>query len=814
MCVEDEEKNCSWRGEAFRWASGIATIPILAGADTGRTAYFYGHLPVLAGHAYDGSSLRAAFVRLRPDATLDTAFATVGKVTFDIASDDELVHGIAPTAYGPSSAGTFVGRAGTGTDNVNYLIGRVLVNGALDTTFNTVGYRSDSFDVYSHIFRGVNTIGANGRDSVASGYSWDLNVFKFLVAAFLSNGQLDTTFNTRGYNQSALSAYDSGALAMTITTGGASNIPTLVGAAFNGTDWDFGIGKYSTSGALDTSFSTDGTHMFNILSGEDKAYAVIYSMFTNGDRVKPIIGGFANNGSNHDFAIARLESDGVLDTTFHTDGKVSTGFSAGDDVIFAIQVDRDFPVQKILAAGSADIGGNVDVAVARYSSSGVLDTSFHTDGRNTFDVNGGFDAGTAITLSSDTAYFFVTGRASNGGNLDFFILKVNSDGSLAKTSDPSLSLGTRGDGSFRLDVSGNDSMASIDGAFDASGWFCYGNSGTDALVCKMTDKGALDTTFSTRGYQTFDFGGTDKVNYGARNDIVTSYLAGNNTSDFVVARITALNTATGILDTTFNTDGMITLDFSGNDSAHWVDHLQGFMVGRDGAGTTNMIIAKYNSSTTGLDTSFNTIGYRSYNPTGSSSVLKYTGYRSNTVQRIYAGQDTQDIVLMRARTDGAYDTTFNTVGWRAYDYGGTDVLGGAYVDTTGLNPLKFVFTGGNGSDIVTARVHTDGAYDTSFHTDGMLTLNFGTINEVGKGVALNADGYKIVIAGDDGINFLLARLHENGSLDTSFYTSGQRSYPMTGASTVNGLRLFPQGDICITGATNGNADAVFMCVNP
>jgi uncharacterized delta-60 repeat protein len=63
-----------------------------------------------------------------------------------------------------------------------------------------------------------------------------------------------------------------------------------------------------------------------------------------------------------------------LDTSFSGDGKVTTSFSAGNDVGSGIAVQSD---DKIVVVGTSDNGsGTSEFAVARFNVDGSLDTSF------------------------------------------------------------------------------------------------------------------------------------------------------------------------------------------------------------------------------------------------------------------------------------------------------------------------------------------------------------------------------------------------------------------------------------------------------
>ena len=82
-------------------------------------------------------------------------------------------------------------------------------------------------------------------------------------------------------------------------------------------------------------------------------------------------------GSNYDFAIAKYTSAGILDTTFGTSGEVTTDFGSGSDIPYGIALDSS---GNIYLGGYAHNGSNYDFAIAKYTPAGVLDTSFNSSG--------------------------------------------------------------------------------------------------------------------------------------------------------------------------------------------------------------------------------------------------------------------------------------------------------------------------------------------------------------------------------------------------------------------------------------------------
>ena len=77
---------------------------------------------------------------------------------------------------------------------------------------------------------------------------------------------------------------------------------------------------------------------------------------------------------------------------------------------------------KIVVAGYSVIGGNFDFALARYNTNGSLDTSFDTDGKLTTAIGASDDQARSVILQSD-GKIVVAGQSSNGSNYDFAVVR-------------------------------------------------------------------------------------------------------------------------------------------------------------------------------------------------------------------------------------------------------------------------------------------------------------------------------------------------------------------------------------------------------
>jgi uncharacterized delta-60 repeat protein len=83
-----------------------------------------------------------------------------------------------------------------------------------------------------------------------------------------------------------------------------------------------------------------------------------------------------------------------------------------------------------------------------------------------------------------------------------------------------------------------------------------------------------------------------------------------------------------------------------------------------------------------------------------------------------------------------------------------------------------------GTDFLVMRLNADGSFDRTFDGDGKATINVGggAINDQANAVVIQSDG-KIVVGGYAGssnpsFSFAVTRLNTNGSIDTSFNTTG------------------------------------------
>jgi uncharacterized delta-60 repeat protein len=351
------------------------------------------------------------------DGDLDTSFDTDGKRTASFGASDDVGRAVAI-----QSDGKIVMAGYSGSD---FAVARFNTDGSLDTTFSGDGLQTTDFNARTDIAFGV-AIQNDGK-IVVVGFSNSVSTGNdFAVARYNTDGTLDTTFDSDGKLTTEVvggsGAGDQGR-SVVIQSDGKIVVGGVTGGGLNE---DFAVVRYSSTGALDTTFDTDGKQTTAIGFGNDGAYAVLVQ--SDG---KIIAAGESVNGSYTDFAVVRYTSTGALDTTFDSDGKTTTAFGAREEVGRGAVLQSD---GKIVVAGYASNGTNEDFALARYNTNGSLDTSFDTDGKQTTALGSSDDIGQGVTLQSDGKIVLV-GDSNNGSNTDFAVARYNSDGTLDTTFD-------------------------------------------------------------------------------------------------------------------------------------------------------------------------------------------------------------------------------------------------------------------------------------------------------------------------------------------------------------------------------------------
>ena len=379
---------------------------------------------------------------------------------------------------------------------------------------------------------------------------------------------------------------------------------------------------HAAAGDLDTSFGVGGKVVTDVSQTPDPFNPDSAEELAQDVAIQPdgkiIAAGFAINPTNgtSDFAVIRYNPDGSLDTSFGIGGQVLTDFNNSTDIAFAIalQVDR-----RIVVAGLASTPHLARTfAVARYTSNGELDQSFGTGGKVTvfFNKIHGKSVGAVVASMIWDVAIQSNGKIVLAGDADakFGLARLSPDGSL----DPNF--GTGGKTIFSLaDRTGGSAAYSVatqivdsEERIVAAGYAATRQGGIDFALTRLRSDGTPDLTFGSQGKVITAFSrGEDNVNdlvIDVSNRIVA---AGRSSGQFAIARYNV----DGSLDLTFDGDGKVTTDFfgffdEGNSVAIQPDGkivVAGRALASTNSSSSDFALARYNSDGS-LDNSFGTNG--------------------------------------------------------------------------------------------------------------------------------------------------------------------------------------------------------------
>jgi uncharacterized delta-60 repeat protein len=146
--------------------------------------------------------------------------------------------------------------------------------------------------------------------------------------------------------------------------------------------------RFNSNGSIDTYFGGDGI-VTQDLGGTEQINALI----TQSDG-SIVVGGVTGS----DFVIAKFDSSGVIDTTFGSSSGYTTTNLSGTDDAYALARQAD---GKFVAAGVSSATSSGNFAVARYTSSGLLDTTFGSTGKDTTDFGTVPDTAYGVVIGPD-----------------------------------------------------------------------------------------------------------------------------------------------------------------------------------------------------------------------------------------------------------------------------------------------------------------------------------------------------------------------------------------------------------------------------
>ncbi|MBN1283451.1 MAG: hypothetical protein JXA24_06750, partial [Proteobacteria bacterium] len=411
-----------------------------------------------------------------------------------------------------------------------------------------------------------------------------------------------------------------------------------------------------------------------------------------------------SGASNEASGLPQINPVGTLDSAFNGVGYANWG--ASWDWGEGVAIDSE---GRIVVGGTINDGGpnGYDIALWRYNADGTPDTTFNGTGLVTHHGAAGgnkWDNGTGVAI--DTSGRYLVSGYSDGADdkYDMVILRYNPDGTLDNT------FGTGGIVVYDRGINGNNWGYAL--TIDSNGMI---------LVAGLTNGTGSDGDMTLWRY---NVDGTPDTSFGTGGVVFKSHSTGSGGDE---GRGVAVDSSGKIV--------VVGGGFNGSDN--------------------DLVVWRYNSDGT-LDTSFSGDGFFVYDggngDDGAAAVIADSEDRPVITGYVINASDV-DMVAMRFTGAGALDTTFGTNGIVTYDDGKDENGFGISMDSRG----RCVMTGETDhvtdpSSMIAVRLTPDGAFDTTFDGDGVVSFQNGAIvDSSDRGTDLTFDDMgRIVITGNTG----------------------------------------------------------------
>jgi uncharacterized delta-60 repeat protein len=756
---------------------------------------------VVVGYSESGNGLDFSLMRYNADGSLDDGFGNGGKVSTAIGSGTDVANSVIQQADAKLVAAGY-SRIGTTDD---FALVRYNLDGTLDTGFGVGGIVttviSTTTDIANSVFQQT-----DGK-LVVAGYSRIGSTDDFTLVRFNANGSLDSSFGTGGKVTTAVGTSNDYAYSVIQLADG-----KLVAAGYSriGSTDDFTLVRYNANGSLDSSFGTGGKVTTAIGASNDYAYSVI--QLADG---KLVAAGYSRIGSADDFTLVRYNTDGNLDTGFGVGGIVTTnfigsGFGSSDDKAYSVIQQAD---GMLVAAGNSD-SSNDNFALARYNLDGTLDTGFGEGGKIATPISSKDDSAKWVLQQADGKLLAVGKNTTNSTGLqDAVLVRYSLDGALDTTFNTTGKVTT--DSTTSYDES-HSVIQQADGKLVVAGSTITGNFNYDFGLVRYNPDGTLDTAFATNGKATTDIGASNDYAYSVIQQtdsqlVVAGYSDSGNGLDFALVRYKP----DGTLDASFGTNGKVTTAVgTSNDYAYSVIQLADgklVVVGYSRIGSTDdFALMRYNADGT-IDTSFGMGGKVTTdinnNDDKAYSVLQQADGKLVAVGVSGIGTNV-DFALVRYNENGTLDNSFGLAGKVITAFGTSDDI--AYSVSQQVDG-KLVAAGKKGStfgfsEFALARYNEDGTLDSGFGSGGRVTAAIGVNGSAARSVIQQADG-KLVAAGESNSisDFTLVRYNTDGTLDNNFGASGKVITAIGGSNSDVATSVIQQadGNLAVAGYSSG-----------
>lgn len=405
--------------------------------------------------------LFAGTARARPG-DVDASFGFAGKAVVNLPQGQGEVLSLAVQPDGKIiSAG--LTRDYTGAPS-RFLITRHILNGSLDSTFGSGGIVTTTFANGSSSANAV-ALQSDGK-IVAAGSAGD----RFALARYNSDGSLDLTFGSGGLVAAQFQPGDANNYSLAsslaiqsdgkIVIAGDSFARNPVLASYV-TDCNVGLARFNSDGTFDPSFGTGGI-VISDFGSFDRADGL--TIQADG---KILIAGDSSTSATGPFTayLFRHNSDGSADQTFGNVGLAAAIATSLDVAAIALQPDGKIILSGTVLSGSPT---NADFALARFNSDGTLDSGFGvaglavTDFEWTGSASGRQNVASSLTLQAD-GKILVGGYSGSSFALQRYETDGNPDPGFGADGLAITQVSSLGKSTFNFAVAASSSITLVSG---------------------------------------------------------------------------------------------------------------------------------------------------------------------------------------------------------------------------------------------------------------------------------------------------------------------------------------------------------------
>jgi uncharacterized delta-60 repeat protein len=366
--------------------------------------------------------------------------------------------------------------------NSDFVVGRLNANGTVDTTFGGgKGFVTTDFGGRSADAADRVAIQPDGK-IVAVGRKVFGNITSTIaVARYNTDGTPDLTFGDGGKETVLGDKITHGIADVVVQPNGKIVFATDFRMGGVGGDADFVVFRLNSNGLLDSTFGDE--------RASGRAGYIVHGM--GGEDVphaialqpdgKIIVGG-ERGGSHSSFALARYTRSGRLDHNFNIGGKITDDFGGVEAYINAVSVDS---TGRIVVAGRIENS----MGVVRYGERGYVDSTF-----------GGIDGARYLKVSARDRFDEATAVFARGGKI---LVAGPVDSSFPRLPGKGFALWRLNDDGTR-DATFADGGVKRDGRFTGTSFNAHPVLTPDGSLTLGTTKFPQDTTRLARLIQVMD----------------------------------------------------------------------------------------------------------------------------------------------------------------------------------------------------------------------------------------------------------------------------------------------------------------------